>query len=93
MCYNLNMIRVRNAQVYTDNAGEWRFVARGGNWKTVGASEEGFKTQNYAITRLLSTFPQTETIDVINEDNEAERITEFAKGRWPFRKTIWRAAQ
>ena len=87
------MIRVRNAQVYKDNAGEWRFAARGGNWKTVGASEEGFKTQNYAITRLLSTFPQTETIDVINEDDEAERITEFAKGRWPFRKTIWRAAQ
>ena len=87
------MIRVRNAQVYKDNAGEWRFIARGGNWKTVGASEEGFKNKSYAIGRLLDTFPQTETLDVLNELDEAERITEFAKGRWPFRKTIWRAAQ
>ena len=87
------MIRVRNAQVYQDNANEWRYTARGGNWKTVGASEEGYKNRNYAIKRLIDTFPQTETIDIIEEDGTPTRLSEFAKGRWPMRKTIWRAAQ
>jgi hypothetical protein len=84
-------IRVRNAQVYETPAGGWRYRARGGNWKTVGASEEEFKNKSYAIKRLLDTYPQTETIDVIRGE-ETERLEEFTTGVWPFKKTLWTAS-
>ena len=84
------MIRVRNAQVYKTPDG-WRYRARGGNWKIVGISEEDFKSKNYAIKRLLATYPQAESIDVY-EDDQAESLADFAVGVWPFRKVIWTAA-
>jgi hypothetical protein len=85
-----SMIRVRNAQVYKTPEG-WRFRARGGNWKTVGASEEAYKNKNYAIKRLIDTFPQAESIDIY-EDDQAESLANFTTGVWPFRKVIWTAA-
>lgn len=84
------MIRVRNAQVYKADDG-WRYRARGGNWKIVGQSEEAFKSKNYAIRRLLATYPQAETIDVYDDD-QAETLADVAVGVWPFKKIIWTAA-
>lgn len=85
-----SMIRVRNAQVYKADDG-WRFRARGGNWKIVGVSEESFKNKNYAIKRLLATYPQTESIDVYYDD-QAESLADFAVGIWPLKKIVWTAA-
>jgi len=91
MCDTMtSMIRVRNAQVYNTPDG-WRYRARGGNWKVVGASEEAFKSKNYAIKRLLATYPQTESIDVFDGD-EAESLADFATGVWPFKKILWTAS-
>jgi hypothetical protein len=84
------MIRIRNVQVYK-TAGGWRYRARGGNWKIVGNSEESFKSKNYAIKRLLATYPQTETITVFIDDDAREDLADFATGVWPFRKVIWTA--
>jgi hypothetical protein len=83
-------IRVRNAQVYETASGGWRYRARGGNWKTVGVSEEEFKNKNYALKRLIETYPQTETIDIIRGE-DSERIDQFSTGVWPFRKVLWTA--
>lgn len=84
-------MRVRNAQVYQADDG-WRFRLRGGNWKTVGASEEGYKSKNYAIKKLVTLFPQTESIDVFLE-GEGERLADVTTGVWPFKKIIWQAAE
>lgn len=83
-------MRVRNAQVYKADDG-WRYRVRGGNWKVIGSSEEGFKNKNYAIKRLLAAYPQTESIDVFNGD-EAESLADFATGVWPFKKILWVAS-
>lgn len=96
VCYTLHMtIRVRNAQVYRTSSG-WRYRARGGNWKTVGVSEESFKNKSYALKRLVETYPQVETIDVFDspdiiDQEEAERLSEITTGVWPFRRVIWTA--
>ena len=91
VCYTLDMtMRVRNAQVYNSTDG-WRYRVRGGNWKIIGRSEEAFKSKNYAIKRLLATYPQTESIDVYDDD-QAESLADFAVGVWPFKKIVWTAS-
>lgn len=56
------VMRVRRATVYADNHGEFRYRCQGGNWRVNGASEEGFKRQTTAVSRLLRTYPQTEEL-------------------------------
>lgn len=58
----------RRATVRRDHAGEWRYKVQGYNWRTIDASEEGFKQKRSAVARVEKRWPGVEIV-VVDEDN------------------------
>jgi len=58
---------VRRVTVYRDRSGRWRFRAQAGNWREVGASEQGLKGRNgkaAILARVERTYPGVELVVV-----------------------------
>lgn len=52
----------RRATVYRDAAGEFRYKIQGKNWRTIDASEEGFKRLATALRRIEKRWPGAEVV-------------------------------
>jgi hypothetical protein len=48
--------------VYRDAAGEWRYRVQAGNWRTIDASEEGFKRRASVMRRAGRRWPGVEVV-------------------------------
>lgn len=57
------MATARRATIYKDAAGEWRYKVQGSNWRTIDASEEGFKRKSTALRRVEKQYPGVEIVD------------------------------
>lgn len=52
----------RRATVYRDAAGAWRYKVQGYNWRTIDASEEGFRRRSTALGRIAKRWPGVEVV-------------------------------
>lgn len=56
------MSDARRVTIYRDAAGEWRYKVQGGNWRTIDASEEGFKQKRSVVARVRRRWPDVEVV-------------------------------
>ena len=60
------------AHVYKDEAGEWRFVVKAGNHRTIASSEEGFTTKSNALRSLKREHPHIQYVTERETDRKIE---------------------
>jgi uncharacterized protein YegP (UPF0339 family) len=56
--------RAKRVTIYRDSEGQWRYRAVAGNWREIGASEEGHVQKGYVLRKVAALYPGVEIIVV-----------------------------
>lgn len=54
--------RARRITIYQDHSGEWRYTVQAGNFRVIGASEQGLKRRASVVARVAKLYPEAELV-------------------------------